>query len=1154
MQSVLLKAKGLSTYPNALSEMPEGSLTVADNVIIDRNGVIEPRRGFQEYGTAFGISTDVAKQLIVYKDRILRHYSTVLQYDSNGSGSFSSFNGSVSETSTGLRIKSVEANGNLYFTTSTGVKRISAASASEFTTSAGYIRSAGGVPALDVTGVVDYSASDGFFYALSKVAYRITWAYKVANTNLIEGAPSSRAVITNYSLTDTGTVNLTFAIPPDISATDTQFYYRIYRTATVTASIPEDLDAADPGDEMNLVIEDYPTAAELTYNYTFTTSAANATSGATYTNNGQTFTVVGTITGGTTLIASGTGAPASSGTLTKVTGTGDATITFSAVSHPRSITVPDVTPEDFRIAGELLYTNEVSGDGILQSNYAPPIAKDITLFQNTVFYANTQTAHQLNLAMLSVSDLISGTSTFTITQGSTTNTYTFRGRKEVRTVTTDTFANTTDGGYFKIFSASNYRGYIGYFDKTGTTTPPAGADTIGKQFIQFDISAAVTANDVAEVVKLAFNATVDFTATRTGAVVTVTNSNNGNCTSASVGLVSPGGAFAVPVPGAGATGQGEDQSTKKILLSALTSPSQAIDETARSIVNIVNNNTSEVVTAFYMSGPDDVPGLILFKTRSISGAAFTLTANSALTGGEFSPTLPTSGSTVISTNEVELNALYYSKFQQPEAVPIVNKFNVGPKDKAILRILPLRESLFVLKEDGIYRVTGQAGSFTLDPFDNSAIILAADSAVVLNNQIYMLSTQGVITLSDTGVSVISRPIEDTIDRITSSAYAFRTNTFGVSYESDRAYMLWTVTNASDSHPTQCFRFNTFTQSWTRFPIAKTCGIVNRADDKLYLGAADENFIEQERKAFDRTDYADRQYLISIPALAFNGTDVNLSSRANVQDGDVLLQTQYLTICQFNQMLKKLDLDNATVDKDYFSTLGVAPGANFRTKLDNLAIKLDADTGIGITTFASGMVGGTNFVNYQTDYNGIVTKLNSGPSLIVHKNFRSSSGTIDFEALVVDSTGARTNSVEILYETPLIQGPIYVVRGVKVDVIYAPQSFGDPTIQKQIREGTIIFENTVFYTAELGYASDLSPNFEFVQFDESGIGDWGTFVWGEMNWDGTGSQVPLRTYIPRDKQRCRFLRPRFRHGAARSQFAIFGISLTFRPLTERAYRE
>lgn len=64
--------------------------------------------------------------------------------------------------------------------------------------------------------------------------------------------------------------------------------------------------------------------------YSFTVVSANATLGATYTNNGVTFTVKATISSGAVLTASGGGAPLSSGTLTKTGGTGDATIAFSA--------------------------------------------------------------------------------------------------------------------------------------------------------------------------------------------------------------------------------------------------------------------------------------------------------------------------------------------------------------------------------------------------------------------------------------------------------------------------------------------------------------------------------------------------------------------------------------------------------------------------------------------------------------------------------------------------------------------------------------------------------------------------------------------------------------------------------------------------------
>ena len=74
--------------------------------------------------------------------------------------------------------------------------------------------------------------------------------------------------------------------------------------------------------------------------YIFTCSSANATVGATYTNNTQTFTVSGTISSGTLLFATGTGAPTASGTLTRASGTGDSTITFSANVVGATYTTP----------------------------------------------------------------------------------------------------------------------------------------------------------------------------------------------------------------------------------------------------------------------------------------------------------------------------------------------------------------------------------------------------------------------------------------------------------------------------------------------------------------------------------------------------------------------------------------------------------------------------------------------------------------------------------------------------------------------------------------------------------------------------------------------------------------------------------------------
>ena len=73
----------------------------------------------------------------------------------------------------------------------------------------------------------------------------------------------------------------------------------------------------------------------ITPNYTFTVTSANATAGTVYsTTNGAQFTVLSTIAAGTVLMASSSSVGIPFGTtLTKVSGSGDASITFSAAVH-----------------------------------------------------------------------------------------------------------------------------------------------------------------------------------------------------------------------------------------------------------------------------------------------------------------------------------------------------------------------------------------------------------------------------------------------------------------------------------------------------------------------------------------------------------------------------------------------------------------------------------------------------------------------------------------------------------------------------------------------------------------------------------------------------------------------------------------------------
>lgn len=1150
-QSTILRAKGLYTHSNPLSSaVPEGSFADVSNVVVDRNEIIEPRRGFAQYGNSFGDGTDRAKQMLNYKDTVLRHVLTNIQFDS--SATFTNFSGpSISEIQSGLRIKSIEANGNLYFVSSTGIKKISARNSSDFPTVS--IQEAGGVKALDVIAMPDYSVS-GFLTPNSKVAYRVVWGIRDINDNLILGTPSSRVVVFNISTTDSCIVSLDFAIPADV--TTTSYFYQVYRTAVFQGDLPPAVVTAvepvDPGDEMYLVFEDSVTSAQLT---------------------------AGTVA------------------------------------------VSDITPEDFRKNGALLYTNPNSGEGIDQANEKPPFATDIALYKNYTFYSNTKTVQRLNLAILSVVDLVSNVSTFTISDGTSTNVYTFQGSIETYTVTytgclnTD-FRNAASGTakYFTLDSANDDRSYYIWYSQSANDVDPALAGKLGIKVstLVADTLAQIIAKT--QIAILAF--TSDFDITTVGTVLTVACSNNGKVT------VSPSenianAAFTITKNG---LGTGQDAAANKIFLPRVPTganngptTSQQLEQVARSMVSVINSQDT-IAYAYYASGANDVPGQVLFEQQVITGAAFHLNSNQ---GQEFNPTLPVSASTVISSNEVSPNRIFYSKLQQPEAVPLANYIDIGPKDREIKRIIALRDSLFIFKEDGIYRLSGDTAPFTVAPFDFSAQVLAADTAVVLNNQIYALSTQGVIVVTDTGVSVISRPIENLLLNITRQNYNYKTASFGVSYETDRAFLLFTVSATTDTVATQCFRYNTFTNSWTIWDRTQTCGIVNFADDILYMGAGDINYVEKERKSLTRRDHADRQYDLQVLLNGVNSTTLSLNSVSQVSAGDVLIQTQYLTASYFNRLLDKLDRDIGVNETDYVAALSYSAGQDLRSKLNDLAIKLDADIGVAYSNFTSNIadytysvasilvigsqtritttvphsilvnrfitvagivhqvvaVGGStltinavltvppatvqtvinDFRDIQACYNIITAKLNIDTS-VFFTNYPTSTGSTDFEVAIL-SFNRTTNTVQIKTAEIFLFGTITLYKAIHSQVIWNPQYFQDPSLTKQVREGTMIFENANFSKVQIAYSTDLSPSFEAITFEGEGlgVGDWGYFNFGTINWGGIAAPIPLRTLIPLEKQRCRFINVKFDHQVAFEKYAIYGLSLTVRILSPRGYK-
>ena len=1342
----LTAARGLVTQPNELTRQ-DGAMEVLDNCVIDADNTIEQRRGFAEFGNATPADAQI-KQLMVYKGTIFRHYANKLSFDSTGSGAFVEFAGNYLELASQLRIKYIESNGNLYFTTTEGIKKISAVSASEFTSAAGYITNAGGVKAIGLELKIK-PISSGWLPAQSKVGYRIVWGIKDANSNIIQGVPSSRVIATNTSQDlnvgerFTATVLLVagiadgqyftfdtptnkFALWFDVSGTASapiaadllnRSLYKVSTTGLITTSDIAAAIASTASQISDIIVE--VATNEVTISNVDGGDVLNASNGSVSTANVLVSTIYNgqTATGSPSNIELTFTVPSSitsdlyfyevyrTGIVTVSTGVtlndldpGDecqkvyeSGVTLAEISAG-SVVVEDITPDTFREGGAYLYTNPVTGQGILQANEAPPVAKDIALFKGSAFYANTKERHRKQINLLSVSDFISGSSKFYVGNSTSFRTYTFRGVAEIVDIIVKAKSETVGNSYIALNSAQNKLKYKVWFDKglishsflsgavniatneitiashgfatndqvtiAGTVSLTPGTYyviRVSANIIQLKTSIIGTAVDLtvaeagsvthtpiepilADTLSLrvalqtytddlvgsseafieAFFDISDFDLVDQGAgVIRVYNTDNGACTDPTSSSPSSTWTFSVFTQGTG-----EDSANYFVHLSGLSSVGQSVEDTARSLERVINKDPLSPVSAFYLSGSSDLPGILLLEARSLIDDTFYAGVSSAAISSKWNPLIPagatitsitasgnlfTTGtnhgylagntvyiydnpsgtkvefggkytiattpapnqftlsgvtvtinqaaitgivfeSSVSSDNSVNQNRVYFSKLYQPEAVPLVNYIDIGPKDKAIQRILALRDSLIVLKEDGVYIISGpSAPDFSVRLVDNSALTLAPDTAVNLNNLIYVLTTQGVVTASETGVGVISRNIENKIQEVANSKFNYKLTSWGVASESDRCYLIWLPSQIPNVLATQAYRYNTFTRTWTRWTKPANCGVVNPADDKIYLGdASGRHYVLRERKNFERQDYADRDFERSFGADFMTGLTYTISSTLDVETGDVITQDQYVDINKFNRLLKKLDRDSLASD-NYYSSLVMAAGDNMSTSIQALYVKLVAD-GIAVPA----LVGGNTALELQADYNSVIDYLNNPASGTGFKNYKTADDLLVYETLIT-GVSSSTSSITVKFSTHFLEGNFSVFKAIKCKVQYVPQHFGKPEVTKQITDATFIFDQTNFWGGTVGFSSDRSYDFETRSFVLKGPGNWAGFTWDGVTWGGEGNEVPFRTLVPRNKSRCRYMHIQFSHGNAREKWRLLGVSLEPREVSVRGYR-
>lgn len=1062
-QSLLLKIAGLFTNANLLSMAPEGALSVADNIVISKSSLAESRRGFGQLTFGLPLLADRADKFFEYQKTLLMHYSTTkLGYYDSAAG-VQPYTGSYSHPDPGqAKIQSAEANQNFYFTSTAGIQKLDAYNHTP--------APAGMFPALDCTATL---VSASAFNASSLSGNSVTIPAHGYTTGLVG------------SIAPTGTL---------------------------------------------------PTGLLSTFK--FTCSSASATALATYTDSGShTYTVTTTIASGTLLTTTGLTPPAVSGTLSKASGTGDGSIMYSSVAAGASpsyyIIVIDANTVQFASS----YANALAGTpisltgGAGVSTFTPAMTS-----ASTSFLGAAQVGYRVLWGITDANNnLVVGAPSYqtVITNGT--------GANQNVSLQITIPAGITTGYFYQIYRSSQ---------SVGTGVLPLDDGQLVYEGVP--TSAQITARTltVIDVVPDALRGAALYTNQNQQGILQANAippyatdlavfrnclffGNTQSVQLLQFSVLSVGGTSGIQlgdtitIAGNTFTSISGSPSSNSNNYTLVTSGSvaQNINNTSINLVRTINQSaTNTNIYAYYISTVDGLPGQILIQNRSLGSAFFSATSSNGSTA--FSPSLPTSGITVSSSNSANLNGLMYSKQQIPDAVPTTNILYPGSASKKILRLIALRSSLFILKEDGVYRCTGNDPStFTIDLIDNTAILIAPESAVALDNQIFALTTQGVVAISDTGVQIMSEYIQDQFINLATTAPTETADySFGVSYESERSYILWVPSGAGDTTAQQAFVYNYLTKAWTRWTRSQQHAIVLAADNKIYAADPNSSFLNQERKNGTYTDYSDEAYACQING--FSGLTITLADVENAAIGDLL----YVSGAE-SSIITAVNVGASTVSVT------------------------DLVTWVLPTTFTAGSISGNSITitNHGYAAGQLVTLTTAGtlPTplavgtgyyvLVVDANTIQLSLTSGGSAITLGGSPAGTSTV-----IPTS----FILKSIACTFEWIPNAGQNVGLLKHWTEATLLMRQNYFDTASLNFYSDVDGSVEGVTFPGSTTGGWGQFLWGLVPWGEASRSLPFRTYVPRNKQRNSLLSVQFACQNTWARFAIEGVSLVVRGVSAR----
>lgn len=888
--------RGLALQPNSF-EVPPGSLEIAENVVIEDKDTITKCRGFYTYFETVGdpdiiglVSFD-QRLISTYTDK-MAYYSNVLPISINEMGSEVVIpEDAPVDISYDIidRVAYEEVNGNLYATTDQGIVKLTDFDATLY--------QAGAPQALDLTGNFEIGTSATWWNinaadpTSKSVAYRVVFGYEDANNNTILSAPSGYFTINNDAVINApaadaaGIVTVTVSNHGLVTGMQLSFFGAtgFTNSANADGTYLITVTGANTFTYTPLVA---PGGGPGTVSYALAMAVRLE------------FTVPSQIS-----------TNINTGWFYQVYRSSQVPITSTIQSDFQQIVQNFLTQDELNnhivffnddktefFKGAYLYTNANSGEGELQANFRPPQAQSMSLYQKYLFYGNCRSRHLLNFAVVDPTKFTSS-SYIEVKVGDLVRRYfvasetgNLTQRAEVTAAAPITITTTIAHG-IPAFGLNTV-----YLENTTVTV--AGSPINGNYYA---INVAVSTFQITDTIggaplngvglgPIDFQSVYQSQPTVVGVawvratnVVTVTSVAHGLFAGMQVYISnSAGGApdittnvytittvptadtYTFDETAADTAGTANYNSINNVFYdnNVSSSPAVQIRDAAEALVKAINRDPLSLVYAQYTSSPIDTPGNIRLQEKNF-GEPIYLRVSDDTTQLGFFPQIPTTYTTpdqVYSANEIVLNAVYFSKLEEPEAVPLVNFIPIGSEKAQILNIHALTNSLIVLKEDGVFRLTGDSPSnFVVSLLDGTVHAVARKSSTTFANQVVCLTNQGIVLINETAVQIISRIIENAIQPIVNNG-AIDLDTAAVSYEIDRNYVITTQTVDGQSQVTYCY--NVITDSWTTWTWLFSYACVG-PEKILYLIDPTKKIILRERKNNNRIDFSGQWHDVTV---------------------------------------------------------------------------------------------------------------------------------------------------------------------------------------------------------------------------------------------------------------------------------------------------